>query len=186
MRNKIERPDWGALFCLAAVAAVVVAAVICAAAVVVAAAAAAEQQDQDDDPPAGVTTETVVVAHNEYLQENFSSVLPLIPRYSAAKKRCRGKERKSLASLFEGGGCRRQTEGVKLPQSFCCAKIQPPQRGGRGVGLTFYSSLSASTRAVLEAVFSSLTLITLAGQPATTVLGATSPTTTAPAATTAS
>ena len=50
----------------------------------------------------------------------------------------------------------------------------------------FYSSLRASTSAVLEAVFSSLTLMTRAGQPATTVLGATSETTTAPAATTAS
>ena len=52
--------------------------------------------------------------------------------------------------------------------------------------LHFYRVLSASTRAVLEAVCSSFTLITLAGQPATTVLGATSPTTMAPAATTAS
>jgi len=49
-----------------------------------------------------------------------------------------------------------------------------------------YRVRSASTRAVLPAVFSSLILMTRAGQPATTVLGSTSPTTTAPAATTAS
>ena len=49
-----------------------------------------------------------------------------------------------------------------------------------------YSSRRASTRAVFPAVFSSLTLMTFAGHPATTVLGATSPTTMAPAATTAS
>jgi hypothetical protein len=77
--------------CLAAVAARVEAAAAVVAVVVAAAiaAAAGEQQNQDDDPPAGVATETVVVAHNEYLQENFSSVLPLIPRYSAAIKRCK-------------------------------------------------------------------------------------------------
>ena len=70
--KKIERPDWGALFCLAAVAAVVVAAAAVVAVVaVVAAAAAAEQQNQDDNPPAGVATEAVVVAHNEYLQKFF-------------------------------------------------------------------------------------------------------------------
>ena len=71
----------------AAIAARVVAAVVVSAAAVVAT-AAGKQQDQDDDPPAGVATEAVVVAHNEYLQEIFSSVLPLIPEYSAAKKRC--------------------------------------------------------------------------------------------------
>ena len=52
--------------------------------------------------------------------------------------------------------------------------------------LVNYSFRRASTRAVLEAVLSSLTLMTRAGHPATTVLGATSSTTTAPAATTAS
>jgi hypothetical protein len=36
------------------------------------AATAGEQNDQNDDPPAAVTAKTIV-AHKEYLHENFSS-----------------------------------------------------------------------------------------------------------------
>ena len=69
--------------------------VITAAAVVVitaygVAAAVAQQQDQDDDPANVTATETIVIPHNKYLRENIAAK-PLIPRYSAAPKRCVGK-----------------------------------------------------------------------------------------------
>ena len=71
---------------LAAAAVVIAAAVVAATQVV--ATAVAEQQDQDDDPADVTATETIVIAHNEYLQEFFERQLPLIPRYSPAPKRC--------------------------------------------------------------------------------------------------
>ena len=51
-------------------------------------AATAEQQDQDDDPPAAVTTETIVT-HKD-TSKFYWAVMPLIPWYSAAEKRCGG------------------------------------------------------------------------------------------------
>ena len=103
------RPGWGALqsfeiqLNLAAAAVVVTAAVVVivvVAAVVAAAAAVAEDQQQDDDPPPVVTTEataqTVVITHNQYLQERICKrilltlhVIPGAKKGAAAFCSCR-------------------------------------------------------------------------------------------------
>jgi len=103
--SKVWGADWRPVKNLAA-AAVVVAATAATVVIVVGAAhtvvaAAAEQQDQDDDPPAVITTETVI-AHNKYLQDFFSGDLPLIPRYSAAPKRCETKIDSTHSKSYNG------------------------------------------------------------------------------------
>ena len=70
-----------------AAAAVVVTAAAIAAAQERTATAVAQDENQNDDPANVTATETIVVAHNHYLQK-FSADDPLIPRYSPATKRC--------------------------------------------------------------------------------------------------